>query len=75
MKTKSIATRILLAALLVVIILNAGFVFVLTYFMNSLMNAIMINVLPPMAKTAAQSVEGNLHTLADRFYLIPNPFC
>ena len=70
MKNRSIATKILSAAMLAVLLLNVGFVAVMTYFTNSLMDAILLNVLPPMAKTAARSVEGDLHTLADRFFLI-----
>lgn len=67
---KSIATRILLSAVLLVVILNIGLVVVMSFFMNTLMNDIMLNVLRPMAKTAAQSVEANLHTLANYFFLI-----
>lgn len=67
---KSIATRILLSAVLLVVILNAGLVVVMSLFMNTLMNDIMLKVLRPMAKTAAQSVEANLHTLANHFFLI-----
>jgi len=48
----------------------AGLVFVMTYFMNSLTDTILHNLLQPMAKTAAQDVEGHLHTLAERFLLI-----
>ncbi|MDR1921509.1 MAG: hybrid sensor histidine kinase/response regulator, partial [Candidatus Adiutrix sp.] len=67
---KSIAARIIAAALLAAAVLNAGLVLMMAYFINSLTDTIMMNVLPPMAKTAAQSVEGNLHTWADRFFLI-----
>ncbi|MDR3038585.1 MAG: response regulator [Candidatus Adiutrix sp.] len=71
MKTKqSLATRIIAAALLTVVVLNAGLIGVMTYFMNSLTDIIMLNVLPIMAKTAAQGVEGNLHALVDRLLLI-----
>ena len=70
MKIKSVTTKLLSVTLLVIAILAAGLMFVMMYFMNSLTDTIMLNMLQPMAKTAAQSVEGNLHTLADRFFLI-----
>lgn len=67
---KSVTSKVLTTTLLVVISLAAGLMLVMTYFMSSLTDTIMLNVMQPMAKTAAQSVEGNLHTLAERFYLI-----
>ena len=70
MKIKSVTTKILFATLLVFITLAAGLMFVMTYFMNSLTDTIMLNMLQPMAKTAAQSLEGNLHALGGRFFII-----
>lgn len=70
MKIKSVTTRILSVTLLVVLALAAGLMFIMTYFMNSLTDTIMLTTLQPMAKTAAQSVEGKLHALADRFFMI-----
>lgn len=67
---KSITRNILVTTLLAIIILAIVLVFVMVFFMDSLMDSIMLNTLQPMAKTAAQSVEGNLHVLADRFFLI-----
>jgi signal transduction histidine kinase/DNA-binding response OmpR family regulator/HAMP domain-containing protein len=75
MKTeKSIITSIVLIAVLVVILLTAGLVLVMSYFMNSLTDTILLHILPITAKTAARSVEGNLHTLADRFFMIRNNY-
>lgn len=71
MKIKiNITTKILFTILLAVTMLAVGLVFVMTYFMNSLTDTILLDMLQPMAKTAAQDVEGNLKTLADRFFLI-----
>lgn len=70
MKTKSVTTRILSVTLLVTALLAAGLLFVMTYFMSALTDAVMLNTLQPMAKTAAQTVEEKLHMLADRFFLI-----
>ncbi|MDR1041916.1 MAG: response regulator [Deltaproteobacteria bacterium] len=69
---KSISARILVVTLFVVMILTAGIVFIMTYFMNSLTETILLNVLQPMAKSASQNLESKLHTLVDRLYLIRN---
>ncbi|WP_010258008.1 response regulator [Treponema primitia] len=67
---KSITTNIALTAVLVVVILTVGLVSVMVYFMNSLTDTTLIRVLQTTAKTAAESVEGNLHNMADRFFMI-----
>jgi hypothetical protein len=67
---KSITGRIVLSAVLVVMIVTAGLMLVMTYFMNSLTDTILLQMLQTMAKTASQSLEGRLHILADRFFLI-----
>ncbi|MDR2611481.1 MAG: response regulator [Deltaproteobacteria bacterium] len=69
---KSISARILVVTLFVVMILTSGLVFIMTYFMNSLTETILLNVLQPMAKSASQNLESKLHTLVDRLYLIRN---
>ncbi|MDR3279770.1 MAG: response regulator [Synergistaceae bacterium] len=69
-RTTSVTTKIRTTALLIIVILATGLMFVMGFFMNSLTDNIMLDALQPMAKTAAQSVEGNLHTLADRFFMI-----
>ena len=68
MKLKSVTAKILSAALLIIIFLAAGLMFIMTYFMNSLTDTIMLSMLQPTAKMAAQSVEANLHTLTERFF-------
>jgi len=69
-KGKSITSKIIFTTISAVIILAVGLVLVMTYFMNSLTDTILLNTLKPMAKTAAQSVESNLHLMADRFFLV-----
>ncbi|MDR1312325.1 MAG: response regulator [Deltaproteobacteria bacterium] len=69
---KSISAKILVVTLFVVMILTAGIVFIMTFFMNSLTETILLNVLQPMAKSASQNLESKLHTLVDRLYLIRN---
>lgn len=68
--SNTIAKKILLSTLLMVVAMAIGLVYVMTYFMNSLTDTILLNILQPMAKTASHSVEANLHVLADRFFLI-----
>jgi signal transduction histidine kinase len=73
LKEKSgISRMILFTTTLVVILLTSLLVFVMIYFMNSLTDTILLKTLRPMAKTAAKTVEGNLHMLADRFFMIHN---
>jgi signal transduction histidine kinase/DNA-binding response OmpR family regulator len=69
-KERNITTNIAVIAALAVIILVAGLVLVMASFMNSLTDTILLHILQTTAKTAAQSVEGNLHTLGDRFFMI-----
>ncbi|MDR2588292.1 MAG: response regulator [Spirochaetales bacterium] len=65
----SIGKRILVTATGVVILLSLILVSVMTYFMNSLTDSILMDTLQPMAKTAASSVQGNLHLLADKIFI------
>jgi signal transduction histidine kinase/HAMP domain-containing protein len=69
-KGKTIAARITFLTVLTVLVLSAGLVGVMSYFMNFLTDRILLQVFQTMTKTAAQDVEGNLHTLADRFFMI-----
>lgn len=67
---KSITRKIVFTTWLGVIVLAVCLVSTMTFFMYSLTDTILLNILQPTAKMAAKSVEGNLHTLADRFALI-----
>ena len=60
---KTIAARITFITVLAVFLLNAGMVGVMVFFMNSLTDSILLQILQTQAKTAAQGVEGNLHTM------------
>jgi signal transduction histidine kinase/CheY-like chemotaxis protein len=62
--------KIFFPTILAVIILVLVLVLVMTYFINSLTDTILLQTLQPMAKTAALSVQANLHLLADRIFLI-----
>jgi len=66
----SISLRILLTTLAAGVILAAGLVALMTGFMNSLTDTILINILQPTAKMSARSIEGNLHMMADRFLVM-----
>ncbi|MDR3167229.1 MAG: HAMP domain-containing protein, partial [Treponema sp.] len=63
-------TKILFTTILALIVLVVVLVLVMIYFINSLTDTILLQTLRPMAKTAALSVQGNLHLLADRLFLI-----
>ncbi|MDR0597932.1 MAG: response regulator [Treponema sp.] len=69
-KGKSITTTITFIAALVVIVLTVGLGFAMLHIMNTITDAILIRALQTTAKTAAESVEEKLHTMADRFFLI-----
>jgi signal transduction histidine kinase/CheY-like chemotaxis protein/HAMP domain-containing protein len=62
--------KILITTNLAVIILAAVLVSIMVGSMNFLIDSILLETIQPMAKTAALSVEGNLHMLADRIFLI-----
>ncbi|MDR1566270.1 MAG: response regulator [Treponema sp.] len=69
-KEKSLASRILVVTVLSAALLTGGLVAFMTFFMNTLTDSILIYMMQSTAKTAAQDLEGNLHLLADRFFLI-----
>ncbi|AEF80372.1 ATP-binding protein [Leadbettera azotonutricia] len=69
-KEPSVSSRIAFTAVLAAVLLTVGLVSVMTGFMNSLTDTILLQMLQTLARTAAQDVEGSLHTLADRFFLI-----
>ena len=52
------------------ILLSAVLVSLMVRSMTSLTDSILSDVLPSMMKTASQSVEGNIHVLADRIFMI-----
>jgi signal transduction histidine kinase/response regulator of citrate/malate metabolism len=66
----SLATAIRVVALLSIITLAVGLMLVMTFFMNSITDRIMLETLQPMAKTAAQSIGANMQTLVERFFTI-----
>jgi signal transduction histidine kinase/DNA-binding response OmpR family regulator len=69
-KRKSITATITIMAALVVIILIVGLGFAMFHIMNTITDTILIRALQATAKTAAESVEEKLHTMADRFFMI-----
>lgn len=71
MKAKrSISGKILITTIFIVMLLALVLVSLMSRSMTSLTGTILSNVLPSMTKTASQSVEGNLHVLADRIIMI-----
>ncbi|WP_168356651.1 methyl-accepting chemotaxis protein [Petralouisia muris] len=71
MKAKrSISGRILFNTDLMMICLAVVFVVLMTRSMKSLTDSVLSDVLPSMTKTASQNLEGNLHMLSDRIFMI-----
>ncbi|MDR1657034.1 MAG: response regulator [Deltaproteobacteria bacterium] len=69
-KSKTVATKLLITTITVVLIMTMGMAGVMIHFMNSLAENILLKLMRPMIKTAAESVEANLHTMVDRFYVL-----
>ncbi len=67
---RSISGKILITTIFIVMLLALVLVSLMSRSMTSLTGTILSNVLPSMTKTAAQSVEGNIHVLADRIIMI-----
>ena len=71
MKAKrSISGRILLNTDIMMVCLAVVFVVLMTRSMKSLTDSVLTNVLPSMTKTASKNLEGNMHMLADRIFMI-----
>lgn len=71
MKAKrSISGKILTTTIVIVALLAGILVSLMARSMKSLTDTILSDVLPSMIKTASQSVEGNMHMLADRIFMI-----
>lgn len=71
MKAKrSISGRILFNTDLMMICLAVIFVVLMASSMRSLTDSVLSDVLPSMTKTASQNLEGNLHMLSDRIFVI-----
>lgn len=71
MKAKrSISGRILFNTDLMMICLAVVFVVLMARSMRSLTDSVLSDVLPSMTKTASQNLEGNLHMLSDRIFMI-----
>ncbi len=67
-RRKSLNSKILYTTTGIVLLLAVILVLLMTYFMGTLTENILLGTLPTMAKTASQSVEGNLHILGDRIF-------
>jgi len=59
-----------LATFMMVVLLNAAFLAVLSYFMPGMVDALLLSGLPVMARTAAQGVEGQLRAMAENLLLL-----
>jgi signal transduction histidine kinase/DNA-binding response OmpR family regulator len=68
--TRSISLRIILMTLAAAVTLAAGLVALMTGFMSSLTDTILLQILQSTARMSAKSVEGSLHMMADRFLVM-----
>ncbi|HWP51722.1 MAG TPA: methyl-accepting chemotaxis protein [Clostridia bacterium] len=65
-----IQNKILKNTAVIVLTIAVGLMLVMVFFMRSLTGKILLETLQPMAKVASQSVEGNLHMMSDRIFMI-----
>lgn len=71
MKVKrNINKKILFNTITIVVVLAVILVSVMAVSMKSLTDKILTDILPSMIKTASQSIEGNMHMLSDRIFMI-----
>jgi len=66
----SIRKKIILHTIVLLLVVSFVVVGVMSYFMTDLTNTILLDTLQPMAKSASQSIENNLHLMADRIFMI-----
>jgi signal transduction histidine kinase/CheY-like chemotaxis protein len=69
-KRSSLRTNIILATIPAVALLAGALVAIMIGFMNYITDTILFETMQPLAKTAALGVQGHLHMLADRIFLI-----
>ena len=67
---RSINKKIVMNTISIVIVLAVVLVAVMSAFMQVLTKEILTEMLPSTIKTASQSIEGNMHMLADRIFMI-----
>ncbi|MDL2210128.1 response regulator [Desulfovibrio sp. OttesenSCG-928-O18] len=70
MQIRNVTTKILFTTVGAMLPLALCLMLLMGHFMSGLTDSIMLGMLQPMAKTAAQNVENRLHTLAERFFIL-----
>lgn len=65
-----IRTKILANTAVISLTIAIVLMLVMMFFMYSLTSSILLETLQPMAKSASQSIESNLHMMADRIFMI-----
>ena len=68
--TAGIQRKILINTAIIAFSIAIVLMVVMIFFMRSLTGTILMETMQPMAKSASQSVEGNLHMMADRIFMI-----
>lgn len=69
-KQVGIRKKIISHTISTLVVVSFLLVCVISYFMAHLTNGLMLDNLRPMAKTASQSIENNLHMMVDRLFMI-----
>jgi signal transduction histidine kinase/CheY-like chemotaxis protein/HAMP domain-containing protein len=69
-KYKSLRAKVILGTAITVSFLTAGLIVIMINLMNYIPDTMLGETMPPMAKTAALAVQGSLHMLANRIFLI-----
>ncbi len=69
-RLKSIKSKIILNTVVVTLLLAVVMTGILAVTANTLTDTVLKSTLEPFAKIAAQSVEGNLHLLGDRIFML-----
>jgi signal transduction histidine kinase/AmiR/NasT family two-component response regulator/HAMP domain-containing protein len=69
-KYKSLRAKVILGTAITVSFLAAGLIAIMINLMNYIPDTMLGETMPPMAKTAALAVEGSLHKLANRLFLL-----
>ncbi|MDR0710085.1 MAG: HAMP domain-containing protein, partial [Spirochaetaceae bacterium] len=62
--------KIQITITVVVVLLTLVLMLLMSYFISSLTNSMLMKIMPSMAKITAQGVEGHLHTLANQVFLL-----
>ncbi|MDR2503815.1 MAG: response regulator [Deltaproteobacteria bacterium] len=70
MKNNTILRQTISIVSVVLVSLSIYLILIMNFFMDGLTDNIMLHIMQPLAKAAAQSAEGHLHTLVNHFFML-----